>query len=190
MPRTSLANSTTRITCICWCAETTLGLSPESAHQLGFRGELGDFFEQALVAAPDHAQQLANWVTGELVRHVGDIDPAETRVTPRALADLVELVAGRAVTQKAAKDVLEVLVASGGDPREIVADRGLGALAADDQLAGVVAAAIAANPDAAAKIRAGNRKAIGAIIGQVMRETKGRADGGEVTRLVDEQLGI
>ena len=53
----------------------------------------------------------------------------------------------------------------------------------------IVAGAIAANPDAAAKIRAGNGKAIGAIIGQVMRETKGRADGGEVTRLVHEQLG-
>jgi aspartyl-tRNA(Asn)/glutamyl-tRNA(Gln) amidotransferase subunit B len=94
------------------------------------------------------------------------------------------------VTQNAAKDVLEVLVADGGDPRSIVADRGLGALADADQLAGVVAAAIAADPDAAAKIRAGNAKAIGAIIGAVMRETKGRADGGEVTRLVHEQLGV
>ena len=50
--------------------------------------------------------------------------------------------------------------------------------------------AVDANPDAAEKIRAGNRKAIGAIIGQVMRETKGRADGGEITRLVLEQLGL
>jgi aspartyl-tRNA(Asn)/glutamyl-tRNA(Gln) amidotransferase subunit B len=169
--------------------ETTLGLSPESAHQLGFRGDLGDFFEAALEHT-EHAQPLANWVTGELVRHVGDGDPAASPVTPGALASLVELVAARAVTQKAAKDVLEELVAGGGDPAAIVAARGLGALSGDDQLAGVVAAAIAANPGAAEKIRAGNRKAIGAIIGQVMRETKGRADGGEVTRLVDEQLGV
>jgi aspartyl-tRNA(Asn)/glutamyl-tRNA(Gln) amidotransferase subunit B len=168
--------------------ETTLGLSPESAHQLAFRSDLGDFFEAALEHT-EHAQPLANWVTGELVRHVGDGDPAASPVTPGALASLVELVAGRAVTQKAAKDVLEELVAGGGDPAAIVAARGLGALSGDDHLAGVVAAAIAANPGAAEKIRAGNRKAIGAIIGQVMRETKGRADGGEVTRLVDEQLG-
>jgi aspartyl-tRNA(Asn)/glutamyl-tRNA(Gln) amidotransferase subunit B len=168
--------------------EATLGLSAESAHQLGFRSDLGDFFEAALEHT-DHAQPLANWVTGELVRHLGDGDPAESALEPRALAGLVDLVADRAVTQKAAKDVLGELVAAGGDPRAIVADRGLGALADDDQLAGVVAAAIAANPDAAAKIRAGNGKAIGAIIGQVMRETKGRADGGEVTRLVHEQLG-
>jgi aspartyl-tRNA(Asn)/glutamyl-tRNA(Gln) amidotransferase subunit B len=173
--------------------ETTLGLTAEAAHQLGFRGDLGDFFEAALLTAGagGHPQQLANWVTGELVRHVGDDDPAESAVTPGALASLVELVAGREVTQKAAKEVLETLVADGGDPRAIVAARGLGVLSGDDaDLAGIVAAAIAADPDAATKIRAGNRKAIGAIIGRVMRETKGRADGGEVRRLVDEQLGV
>ena len=59
-----------------------------------------------------------------------------------------------------------------------------------DELAGVVAAAIAANADAAAKVRAGNAKAMGPIVGYVMRETKGRADGGDVGRLVREQLGV
>ncbi|MGI8802782.1 MAG: Asp-tRNA(Asn)/Glu-tRNA(Gln) amidotransferase subunit GatB [Solirubrobacteraceae bacterium] len=169
--------------------EASHGLSAESAHQLGFRSDLGDFFERALEHS-GHAQQLASWVTGELVRRVGDGDPAESPLSPRALADLVELVAAREVTQKAAKEVLEALVTGGGDPRAIVAERGLGALAGDDRLAELVAAAIAGNPDAAAKIQAGNAKAIGAIIGQVMRETKGRADGGDVTRLVHEQLGV
>jgi aspartyl-tRNA(Asn)/glutamyl-tRNA(Gln) amidotransferase subunit B len=167
----------------------SFGLSRDSAHQLAFRADLGDFFEAAL-AHTEHAQPLANWVTGELVRHLGDGDPARSPLTPRALAGLVDLVAAREVTQTAAKDVLEVLVTTGGDPRTVVVERGLGALADEDQLAGVVAGAIAANPDAAAKIRAGNLKALGAIIGQVMRETKGRADGGEVTRLVHEQLGV
>ncbi len=165
------------------------GLSAGSAHQLGFRTDLGDFYESALPHTA-HAQQLANWVTGELVRHLGDRDPTDSPATPLAVAALVELVVAREVTQKAAKEVLEELVARGGEPRAIVAERGLGALADDAQLAGVVAGAIAANADAAAKIRAGNAKAIGAIIGQVMRETKGRADGGEVTRLVHEQLGL
>ena len=59
-----------------------------------------------------------------------------------------------------------------------------------DELAGIVAAAIAAEPDAAERVRGGNDKAVGPIVGQVMRETKGRADGGEVTRLIREQLGI
>jgi aspartyl-tRNA(Asn)/glutamyl-tRNA(Gln) amidotransferase subunit B len=59
-----------------------------------------------------------------------------------------------------------------------------------DELARIVAAVLAANADAAERVRAGNEKAIGPIIGAVMRETKGRADGAEVTRLVNEQLGI
>ena len=85
--------------------------------------------------------------------------------------------------------MLDRLVAEGGDPAEIVEREGLGAIGGGDELAAVVAAAIAANPDAAEKVKAGNPKAIGPIVGFVMRETKGRADGGEVGRLVREQLG-
>jgi aspartyl-tRNA(Asn)/glutamyl-tRNA(Gln) amidotransferase subunit B len=73
----------------------------------------------------------------------------------------------------------------------IVAAEGLAALDGEgDELAAIVAAALEANADAAERVRAGNAKAIGPIVGYVMRETKGRADGGEVTRLVNEQLGI
>jgi aspartyl-tRNA(Asn)/glutamyl-tRNA(Gln) amidotransferase subunit B len=175
--------------------ERDLGLGPDSARQLAFRGELGDFFEAAVdvVGTTDAAgsvQQLANWVTGELVRRVGEADPASSRLRPADLAALVELVRTRRVTQTAAKDVLGELVEHGGNPADVIAAMGLGAIDDSDQLAGLVAAAVAANPGAAEKIRAGNRKAIGAIIGQVMRETKGRADGGEITRLVLDQLGL
>jgi aspartyl-tRNA(Asn)/glutamyl-tRNA(Gln) amidotransferase subunit B len=78
----------------------------------------------------------------------------------------------------------------GGDPAAIVESEGLGAMGDSDELSGIVAAAIEANADAAAKVKAGNPKAIGAIVGHVMRETQGRADGGEVSRLIREQLGI
>ncbi len=67
---------------------------------------------------------------------------------------------------------------------------GLEAIGEGDELGEIVAAALAANPDVAERIRQGNAKAIGPIVGHVMRETKGRADGGEVTRLVHEQLGV
>ena len=83
---------------------------------------------------------------------------------------------------------LFVLVAEGGDPASIVRARGLGALDDGDALAEIVARAIAADPDAAAKVLGGNEKAIGALIGPVMRETRGRADGAEVTRLIHEAL--
>ena len=83
-----------------------------------------------------------------------------------------------------------MLVADGGDPAAIVAARGLGALDDGDELAAIVARVIAADPAAAQKVRDGNEKAIGALIGPVMRETRGRADGAEVTRLIREALGV
>jgi aspartyl-tRNA(Asn)/glutamyl-tRNA(Gln) amidotransferase subunit B len=171
-----------------------LGLSPASARQLAWRTELGDLFEAALaVNGPTRPepQPLANWVCNELVARLGDEDPATSNVTPEALARLVTLVGERAVTVGNAKRVLDRLVADGGDPAAIVEAEGLGALGGGaDELAALVDAALAANADAADKIRAGNMKAIGAIIGHVMRETKGRADGGEVTRIVRERLGV
>jgi aspartyl-tRNA(Asn)/glutamyl-tRNA(Gln) amidotransferase subunit B len=171
-----------------------LGLNPASARQLAWRTELGDYFEAALAAdgpsRPD-PQPLANWVCNELVARVGDEDPAQSNVSPDALARLVALVGDKAVTVGNAKRVLDRLVAGGGDPAQIVEEEGLGALGGGaDELAPLVDAALAANADAADKIRDGNMKAIGAIIGHVMRETKGRADGGEVTRIVRERLGV
>jgi aspartyl-tRNA(Asn)/glutamyl-tRNA(Gln) amidotransferase subunit B len=81
------------------------------------------------------------------------------------------------------------MATEGGRPAAIVAERGLG-LAAADELGAVVDRAIEENADAVEKIRAGKDKAMGAIVGSVMRETKGRADGGEVGRMVRERLGL
>jgi aspartyl-tRNA(Asn)/glutamyl-tRNA(Gln) amidotransferase subunit B len=178
--------------------EETIGLSRDSARQLAFRAELGDYFEQALAAQvhlPPPPQALANWITVDLLARLRDGegaggDPNLSRVTPAALAALCGLLAAKHVSVGAARQVLDRLVADGGDPVAIVEAEGLSALERGDDLAAVVAGALAANADAAERVKAGNAKAIGPIVGYVMRETKGRADGGEVTRLVNEQLGI
>ena len=107
-----------------------------------------------------------------------------------ALATLVGLVTERKVTQNAAKQVLDRLVAEGGDPRRIVEDEGLGAIGGGATLEPIVEQALDANPDVVEKLREGNMKPIGVIVGFVMRETKGRADGGEVTRIVRQKLGL
>jgi aspartyl-tRNA(Asn)/glutamyl-tRNA(Gln) amidotransferase subunit B len=170
------------------------GLSPDSARLLAFRTELGDYFERALGGngtQPPDAQPLANWVTNELVSRLGaDADPAESKVEPAALATLVAMVGAKEVTQGGAKQVLDRLVADGGDPKAIVASEGLGAVGGADELAPIVEQALAANPDIAERLRGGDMKPIGVIVGHVMKETKGRADGGEVTRLVRQQLGL
>jgi len=169
------------------------GLPEAQAQALAFRADLGAWFERAVAAADGGAEPraVANWTTNELVARLGpDADPATSNVTPEALARLVGLVQAKAVGATAAKQVLDRLVAEGGDPAAIVEREGLGAMEADDELAGIVARVIADNPDVVEKVRGGNPKAIGALVGPVMRETKGRADGGEVNRLLREQLGL
>jgi aspartyl-tRNA(Asn)/glutamyl-tRNA(Gln) amidotransferase subunit B len=171
------------------------GLSAELARQLAFRGELGDYFEAALAADSDpapQAQALGNWVAGELASRLPDgADPAGSRVQASALAALVGLVGAKRVSVGAARQVLDRLVADGGsDPLAIVEAEGLAAMDGGEELASIVRAALEANTDAAERVREGNAKAIGPIVGYVMRETKGRAEGTEVARLVHEQLGI
>ena len=160
-------------------------LPEETARLFAFRTELGDLYEQALGGGDPRI--VANWVKNDLVPRLGDTDPDAWKVTPQALAALLALVADGSISQGAAKQVLDELVANGGDPASIVEEQGL-ARAGEDELAGIVERAMEQQSDAVEKIRAGNPKAIGAIVGAVMRETKGRADGGEVQRLVRERL--
>ncbi|HEX4673658.1 MAG TPA: Asp-tRNA(Asn)/Glu-tRNA(Gln) amidotransferase subunit GatB [Solirubrobacteraceae bacterium] len=169
--------------------ERDLGLSAESARLLGFRTELGDYFERALAADRDDPVALANWIPPLIERIGSDQDPAESKVSPESLAALAAMVGAKEVSRDAAREVLTKMVDEGGDPREIVAREGLGALSGeDDGLGALVGAAIASDPDAAEQVRGGNRRAIGPLVGYVMRESKGRADGGEVTRLIMERL--
>jgi aspartyl-tRNA(Asn)/glutamyl-tRNA(Gln) amidotransferase subunit B len=176
--------------------ESELGLPEVTARQLAFDAELGEYFERALDAG-DGAEPgtIANWVTGELVARLreaedGEAAPASSKVTPAALAALAGMVEARKVTTGAARQVVATLVAEGGDPDAIVEREGLAQMSDSGELESIVAAAIEAEPAAAEKARSGNPKAIGPIVGAVMRETKGRADGGEVTRLIREQLGL
>jgi aspartyl-tRNA(Asn)/glutamyl-tRNA(Gln) amidotransferase subunit B len=170
---------------------TVLGLPEGRARQLAFRSELGAYFEAALASNGGvDVRTLANWIGDELVARIGDGDPAESRVEPRALAGLVELLGSGRVTQGAARQVLDRLVADGGDPAAIVEAEGLGAIGGGDELGGIVDRALESDPAAVEQLRTGNMKAIGPIVGFVMRETKGRADGKEVTRLVREKLGL
>ncbi len=166
------------------------GVSADQAKLLAFRPDVGDFYEQAVAAAGDgaDAKAIANWTVNDLMAALGDgRELADAKVTPAALAQLVGMVAAKDVSGSAAREVLATLVAEGGEPAAIVAEAGLGRTD-DGELAAIVDRAMADQADAVEKVRAGNDKAIGAIMGAVMRETKGRADGGEVQRLIRERL--
>jgi aspartyl-tRNA(Asn)/glutamyl-tRNA(Gln) amidotransferase subunit B len=174
--------------------ETELGLSPEAATLLVADPETAEYFERtAGLAEGVEARVVANWVMGELAAALrqdgGEASAAESKVEPEALAALVVMVGEKKISHGSGKQVLTTLVAEGGDPASIVEREGLAQISDSGELEGIVVAAIEANPEAAEQIRAGNAKAIGAIVGAVMKETKGRADGGEVNRLIKEQLG-
>ena len=166
------------------------GLPEETARLFAFRPELGDYFEAAASAADDSAV-VATWVKDELLSRLpAESDPAASNVPPTMLAKLAGLVADGGVTRGAGRQVLDRMVGHGGDPAEIVEAEGLGAMGDDGELAAIVARVIEEHPDIAERVRGGNPKAIGALVGPVMKETKGRADGGEVNRLLREQLGV
>ncbi len=169
--------------------EHELGLNPDRARELAFRAELADYFERALAASGDGAVvavEVANWIPLLVARIGSDTDPRSTKVTPESLAELATMVSAREVSRDAAREVLDVLVQDGGRPGEIVKARGLGAITAG--LEEIIDRAIASDPAAADQVRAGNAKALGPLVGFVMRETKGRADGGEVRRLLLERV--
>jgi aspartyl-tRNA(Asn)/glutamyl-tRNA(Gln) amidotransferase subunit B len=170
-----------------------VGLSEEAATMLAFQSAYGEFFERA-VAVGDGvpAKAIANWVTGELVAALrksgSEDDPLASKATPESVAALAGLVESKAISHGSGKRVLERLVAEGGDPAEIVEREGLGQISDSSELESIVDQAIETEAEAAAQVRQGNEKAIGRLVGAVMKETKGRADGGTVTKLIRERL--
>ncbi len=161
--------------------ERDFGLSYDAARTLAWRPERAAFFEKAAAASSSDASRVANWL--DMVREEGSL-------SPEPLAKLVDLVTAKTISNDAGRKVLDILVRDGGEPAEIVEREGLAAMGAGDELEAIVARAIEDNPDVVERIRGGNAKAIGALMGPVMRETKGRADGGEVQRIIREKLGV
>jgi aspartyl-tRNA(Asn)/glutamyl-tRNA(Gln) amidotransferase subunit B len=138
-------------------------------------------------AAPADARK---WWLGELSRQANDsgTELAALLVTPAQVARIAELVASGALTDRLARQVLDRVLAGQGDPDEIVAARGLAVVSDDATLLAAVDAAIAANPEVAAKIRAGKIAAAGALVGAVMKATKGQADAARVRELILARL--
>ena len=172
----------------------SMGLAEDVAAVLVADPEAADYFERAAGAAGGvEPRVVANWVTGELAAALrqGESDGAAgSKVSPEALAALAVMVQEKKISHGSGKQVLAALVVEGGEPAAIVEREGLAQISDSGELESIVAAAVDANPEAAEQIRAGNQKAIGAIVGAVMKETKGRADGGEVNRLIRRQLGL
>ncbi|MFD6093053.1 Asp-tRNA(Asn)/Glu-tRNA(Gln) amidotransferase subunit GatB [Oerskovia sp. NPDC060338] len=146
---------------------------------------------EATVAAGASPAAARKWWMGELARYAktSDTEIAEIAVTPAQIAQLQALVDSGRINDKLARQVLEGVLAGEGDPEAVVVARGLEVVSDDGALLEAIDAALAAQPDVVEKVRSGNMGPIGAIIGAVMKATKGQADAGRVRELVIERIG-
>ena len=145
---------------------------------------------EATVAAGASGQAARKWWMGELARAAKDRETAleELAVSPAQVAELQGLVDSGRLTDKLARQVLEGVLAGEGDPGAVVEARGLEVVSDETALLAAVDEALAAQPDVAEKIRGGKVKAAGAIVGAVMRATRGRADARRVREIVMERV--
>jgi aspartyl-tRNA(Asn)/glutamyl-tRNA(Gln) amidotransferase subunit B len=134
---------------------------------------------------------VAAWVMGELQRNLREFDHtmATNPVGPERLGELLDLLAAGTVSATAAKDVLAEMFTSEAGPATIVERKGLAQISDTGELEAVVERVVAANPDLAEKFRGGKRGVLGALVGQVMRETRGRANPKLVSDLLERAIG-
>ncbi len=152
-----------------------------------------DYFEAA-AALFDDAKEVSNWIMGELLRLANErgeeiaLEPAPRPLAPEALAGLLELKRAGTISGSAAKEVLAVMVETGRGAEEIVRERGLEQVSDTGELVAVVERVVAANGDKVNAYRGGKTGLLGFFVGQIMRETGGKADPQVVNRLLRERL--
>jgi aspartyl-tRNA(Asn)/glutamyl-tRNA(Gln) amidotransferase subunit B len=167
-----------------------LGLSEYDAAVLVADADAGRLFEATLAAGKElEPKPVANWVTGDYLRIRNAAEDA-VAVDPGALATLVRLVADGSLNRTSARRVLDAHVESGEGVDAIVTRLGLRQISDTDALGAIVDEVIAANPAAVADVHAGKAQAIGFLVGQVMKATRGQANAGVAQAALRERLGI
>ena len=166
------------------------GLSAYDARILVADRALADWFEAAAAAAPGEAKRVANWIAVELLGHLKASGTRldSLRPTPAQLGALVALIAAGAVSTTAAKTVFAEMLATGAEPADVVRAKGLAQVSDERAIAEAADAVIGANAQAVADYRAGNARALGALVGQVMKRMGGKANPAVVNRVLGERL--
>jgi aspartyl-tRNA(Asn)/glutamyl-tRNA(Gln) amidotransferase subunit B len=164
------------------------GISEHEMQSLVNAGAV-ELVEATVEAGADHGA-ARKWWLGELARRSNEsgTDLVELAITPAQVARIVELVDAGRLNDKLARQVIEGVLAGEGSPDDVVAARGLEVVSDEGALVAAVDEALAANPDVADKIRDGKVQAAGAIVGAVMKATRGQADAARVRELVLERV--
>jgi aspartyl-tRNA(Asn)/glutamyl-tRNA(Gln) amidotransferase subunit B len=165
------------------------GLPEYDAEVITGSREMAEFFERVLKEY-DNPKNLSNWMMGEFLKLLNENNhsPFESGVSPKALAQMLVMIDEEIISGKIAKKVFEIMYNSGRDPEAIVKEEGLKQISDEDELENIVDNVIAENPDAVEDIKNGKDRAIGFLVGQVMKETRGKANPGMVNSMLREKL--
>lgn len=165
------------------------GLTEYDAGQITISKALSDFFE-ACVAAGAPGKAVSNWILSDISRILNekDLEPSEIPFTPEHVAKFIGLIEKGTISNTAGKKVIEELFENPRDPEQIVQDKGLVQISDEGALLKTIMEVIDANPQSLADYKAGKQKAMGFLVGQTMRATKGKGNPQLINKLLKEEL--
>jgi aspartyl-tRNA(Asn)/glutamyl-tRNA(Gln) amidotransferase subunit B len=167
------------------------GLSAYDAGMLTASRDVADYFEAAVAGADAKtAKQCANWISGTLSARLNeeDLDITQSRIGSMELRGLIDRIADGTISGKIAKEVFDAMWAGEGDAASIIEAKGLRQISDSGELEAIADSVIAANAQQVADYRAGKEKAFNSLVGQVMKETKGKANPQQVTAILKRKL--
>ena len=167
------------------------GLSDYDAQTLTGNRDLADYYEQAVVILPTQPKLIANWVNGELAAGLNkeNISITESPVTAIMLGGLVARIDDNTISGKIAKEVFEAIWNGEDNADEIIEKRGLKQISDDSAIEPIIDQILANNASQVEQFKAGNTKLLGFFVGQVMKETQGKANPKQVNELLRNKLG-
>lgn len=149
--------------------------------------ELADFYEET-VKYCDDPKQVSNWIMGDVLRRVNDeeLEIDDIQVSPKTLAELIGLVNGGKISNNIGKEVLKEMFETGKDPKTIVKEKGLIQISDEDELKEVIEKVINENQQSVIDYRNGKDRALGYLVGQVMKATRGKANPQKANKMILE----
>ncbi|BBH24693.1 aspartyl/glutamyl-tRNA(Asn/Gln) amidotransferase subunit B [Paenibacillus baekrokdamisoli] len=165
------------------------GLSSYDADVITASKKLADFFEESLQFTKD-AKAVANWIMGDMLGYLnaGGLELDEIKLTGQGLGEMIGLLEKGTISSKIAKTVFKEMLESGKRPQQIVEEQGLVQISDEGAIKEVVDRIVSGNPQSVEDFKAGKEKAVGFLVGQVMKETKGKANPALVNKLLLERL--
>ncbi|WP_341357283.1 Asp-tRNA(Asn)/Glu-tRNA(Gln) amidotransferase subunit GatB [Rossellomorea sp. y25] len=166
-----------------------LGLPAYDAMVLTLTKEMSDFFQETVEAGAD-AKLASNWLMGEVSAYLNaqQKELEDVKLTPQGLAGMIELIEKGTISSKIAKKVFKELVENGGDPEQIVKEKGLVQISDEGALLKIVTETLDANPQSIEDYKNGKDRAIGFLVGQIMKATKGQANPPLVNKLLLQEI--